>query len=46
MHICQINLLNNKINEIIYTNVSKLHEYCSKFLRKVINKNILLYRLR
>ena len=31
MVICQINVLNNKINRIKYANVSKFHEYCKKF---------------
>ena len=26
-----MNILNNEINDIIYANVSKLHEYCNKF---------------
>ena len=34
MQICQINVLNNKINDIIYVNASKLHEYCNKFDEK------------
>ena len=34
MQICQINVLNNKINSIKYATVSKLHEYCNKFDRK------------
>ena len=28
MKICRINGLNNRINDIIYADVSKLHEYC------------------
>ena len=31
MHIFQMNVLNNKINNNKYANVSKLHEYCNKF---------------
>ena len=38
MQICQINVLNNKIDDIIYANVSKLHEYCNKFVRKSLVK--------
>ena len=34
MQLCQINVFNNKINHIIYANVSKLHEYCNKFVGK------------
>ena len=30
MQIYQINVLNKKINDIIYASVSKLHEYCNK----------------
>ena len=31
MQICQINVLNNKINKIKYAYVSKLHKYCNMF---------------
>ena len=31
MQFCQINVLNNKINDIKNANVSKLYEYCNKF---------------
>ena len=34
MQICQMSVLNNKINDIIHANVSKLHEYCNKFDEK------------
>ena len=33
-----MNVLNNKIDEIRYANVSKLHEYCNKFDRKSLMK--------
>ena len=38
MLICQINVLNNKIDKIIYAYVSKLHEYCNKFDGKSLIK--------
>ena len=38
MQICQISVLNNKINDIIYANVSKLHGYCNKFDGKSLIK--------
>ena len=31
MQLCQISLVNNKINNINHANVSKLHEYYNKF---------------
>ena len=36
MQICQISVLNNEINDIIYANVSKLHKYGNKFDRKLL----------
>ena len=31
MQLCQISVVNNKINNINHANVSKLHEYYNKF---------------
>ena len=31
MQLCQITVVNNKINNINHANVSKLHEYYNKF---------------
>ena len=36
MQICQINVLNDKTNDIKYANVPKLHEYCNKFEEKTL----------
>ena len=38
MHIFHINVLNNRISNIKYANVSKLHEYCNKFDGKPLIK--------
>ena len=38
MRICQISVLNNKINGIIYANVTMFHEYCNKFDGKSLIK--------
>ena len=38
MQICPINVLNHKINDIVYGKVSKLHEYSNKFDGKSLIK--------
>ena len=39
MQICHISVLNKKIDDIIYANVSKLHEYCNRFNGKSLIKS-------
>ena len=44
MQIREINVLNNKINDIKYANVSKLHEYCNNYDRKSLIKIFYIIR--